>query len=148
MLLGLALLLRLWGGLLGDRSVQPVLILLLKLRRRRDLVDGLEELEGRIHLVLDISELVVDGQDCLALWAFIACLYQFCFFVPGRFLIDLASVLEVQPLGIERGAKPNLKKVVVFPVSPQLETDISLDCSRTDRVAGGPPARRNLGENA
>ena len=35
--------------------------------------------------------------------------------------------LEVQPLGVECGAKPNLEKVVVFPVSPQLETDISLD---------------------
>ena len=46
MLLGLALLLGLRGGLLGNGSVQPVLILLLKLRGRRDLVDRLEELES------------------------------------------------------------------------------------------------------
>ena len=39
----------------------------------------------------------------------------------------MATGLEVQPLGVERSAKPYLEKVVVFPVGPQLETDISLD---------------------
>lgn len=125
--LGFANLLGFRRGFLGDRSVQPVLILLLKLGRGGDLVDGLKELECGFHLVLDVPELVVDGQSGFTLWAFVARLDQFCFFVPGRFLIDLASGLEVQPLGIERGAKPNLEKVIVLSVSPQLETDISLD---------------------
>ena len=127
MFLGFANLLGLWRGLLGNGSVQPVLILLLKLGRGGDLIDGLEELECGFHLVLNVPELVVDGQGCLTLWAFVARLDQFCFFVPGRSLIDLASGLEVQPLGIERGAKPNLEKVVILSVSPQFETDISLD---------------------
>ena len=127
MFLGLANLLGLRGWLLGNRPVQPVLILLLKLGRGGDLIDGLEELECGFHLVLNVPELVVDGQGCLALWAFVARLDKFCFFVPGRFLIDLATCLEVQPLGVERGAKPNLEKVVVLSVSPQLKTDISLD---------------------
>ncbi len=125
--LGLANLLGLLGGFLGNGSVQPILILLLKLRRRRNLVDGLEKLECGFHLVFDVPEFVVDGQGCLALWSFVARLDQFCLLVPGRFLIDLATGLEVQPLGVERGAKPNLEKVVVLSVSSQLETDISLD---------------------
>ena len=71
-LLGLALLLGFRCRLLGDGSVQPVLILLLKLRRRRDLVNGLEELKGGVHLVLDVPKLIVDGQGGLALWSLVS----------------------------------------------------------------------------
>jgi len=102
--LGLALLLGLRSGLLRNGSVQPVLILLLKLRRRRDLVDGLEELESRIHLVLDVPELIVDGQGSLSLRAFVARLDQLGFVIPSRLVVDLATCLEVQSLSVERGA--------------------------------------------
>jgi hypothetical protein len=47
--------------------------------------------------------------------------------IPGRLVVDLATGLEVQPLSVERGAEPDLEKVIVLPVSPQLESDISLD---------------------
>ena len=42
------------------------------------------------------------------------------FIIPGRLVVDLGTGLEVQPLSVERGAKPDLEKVLVFPVSPQL----------------------------
>ena len=71
-LLGLALLLGFRCRLLRDGSVQPVLILLLKLRRRRDLVNGLEEHKGGVHLVLDVPKLIVDGQGGLALWSLVS----------------------------------------------------------------------------
>ena len=127
MFLWFAFLFGLTGGLLGNRSIQPVLILLLKLGRCWDLVDGLEELKGGFHLVFDVPELVVYGQGGLTFGAFVSRLDQFYLFVPGRLVIDLATGLEVQPLGVERSAKPYLEKVVVFPVGPQLETDISLN---------------------
>jgi len=126
-LLGLALLLGLRGRLLGNGSVQPVLILLLKLRRRRNLVDSLEELEGRVHLVLDVPEFIVNGQGCLSLRALVTRLDQLGFIIPGRLIVDLATGLEVQPLSVERGAEPDLEKVIVLPVSPQFESDISLN---------------------
>ena len=127
MFLGLALLLRLWGGLLGDRSVQPVLILLLKLRRRRDLVDSLEELEGRVHLVLDVPELVVDGQGGLTLWPLVARLDQLGLVIPGFGIDELASGLQVQTLAVEGNTESDLIPVLVLSVSKETESCIALD---------------------
>ena len=127
MFLGLALLLRLWGGLLGDRSVQPVLILLLKLRRRRDLVDSLEELEGRVHLVLDVPELVVDGQGGLTLWPLVARLDQLGLVIPGFGIDELASGFQIQTLAVEGNTESDLIPVLVLSVSKETESCIALD---------------------
>lgn len=91
------------------------------------MIDGLKEFEGRFHLVLDVPELVIDGQGGLALGTFVTRLDQLGFIIPSRLIVDLATSLEVQPLSVERGAEPDLEKVIVLPVSPQLESDISLD---------------------
>ena len=106
--LGLALLLGLRSGLLRNGSVQPVLILLLKLRRCRNLVDSLEELEGRVHLVLDVPELIVDGQGSLAFWPLVTRLDQLGLVIPGFGIYELASGLQVQTLAVEGNPESNL----------------------------------------
>ena len=127
MFLGLALLLGLRSGLLRNGSVQPVLILLLKLRRRRDLVDGLEELEGGVHLVLDVPELVVDGQGSLTLGAFVTRLDQLGLVIPGLGIDELASGLQIQTLAVEGNPESDLIPVLILSVGKETESCIALD---------------------
>ena len=126
-LLRLAFLLRLRSGTLGDGTVQPLLELLLKLRRSRDLFDGLIELEGGVHLILDVPKFVVDGQGGLSLRALVAGLDQLRLVIPGLLVDELASGLQVQTLAVERYTEPDLKPVFVLAVGKETECSITLD---------------------
>ena len=127
MFLGLALLLGLRSWLLRNGSVQPVLIFLLKLGRGGDLIDGLEELECGFHLVLNVPELVVDGQGCLALWALVTGLDKLSLIIPGFGIDELASGLQIQTLAVEGNPESDLIPVLVLSVSKETESCIALD---------------------
>ena len=112
--------------LLRHRSLQAFLVLFLYLLCGRNLIHGFEELEGRIHLVFHIPELVVYGPGRLFFRSDIPILDQLFLFVPGVAAVDLTAGLEVNPLGIKGRAQPYLKEVLVFSVNSQFEGDISL----------------------
>ncbi len=127
LLLWLALFLRFRSGPLRNSTVKPLLEFLLKLRGCWDLFDSLVELEGRVHLILDVPKLVVDGQGGLSLWALVTGLDQLGLIVPGFLVNELASGLQVQTLAVERYTKPDLIPVLVLAIGKETECCITLD---------------------
>ena len=91
------------------------------------MVDGLEEHDGRVHLVLDIPDFIVDGQGCLSLRAFVALLDQLGFIIPGFGIDELASGLQIQTMAVEGYADSDLIPVPVISVGKETESCIALD---------------------